>query len=164
MASIRRIYSPPSLNSGADFETWVHEVEIWQCVTDLEVKKQGPAIYLALEGPARQACSNIDMKELRSENGVKIKSLFAKDVNQAAFMAYENFENFTRPEGMSILDYINKFDQLYKVIRKYKMELPDGVLAYRLLKSANISKEKQQLARATLTELTFANMTAESNP
>ena len=35
-----------------------------------------------------------------------------KDVNQAAFMAYENSENFTRPEGMSILDYINKFDQL----------------------------------------------------
>ena len=45
MASTRRIYSPPSLSSGADFETWVKEVEIWQCVTDLEVKKQGPAIY-----------------------------------------------------------------------------------------------------------------------
>ena len=123
MSSTRRIYSPPSLNSGADFETWVHEVEIWQCVTDLEVKKQGPAIYLALEGPARQACSNIEVKELHSENGVKIiieklKSLYAKDVNQAAFMAYETFENFTRPEGMSILDYINKFDQLYEVIRK----------------------------------------------
>ena len=73
-------------------------------------------------------------------------------------MAYENFENFTRPEGMSILDYINKFDQLYEVIKKYKMELPDRVLAYRLLKSANTSKEKQQLARATLTELTFDNM------
>ena len=59
---------------------------------------------------------------------------------------------------MSILDYINKFDQLYEVIKKYKMELPDGVLAFRLLKSANISKEKQQLASATLTELTFADM------
>ena len=55
-----RIYSPPSLNSGADFETWVHELEIWQCVIDLEVKKQGPVIYLALDGPARQACSNIE--------------------------------------------------------------------------------------------------------
>ena len=78
-------------------------------MTDLEVKKQGPAIYLALEGPARQACSNIDVKELHSENRVKIiidklKSLYAKDVNQAVFMAYENFEHFTRPESMSILD------------------------------------------------------------
>ena len=67
---------------------------------------------------------------------------------------YENFETFTRPEGMSVLNYINKFDQLYEVIKKYKM---DGVLAYRLLECANISKEKQQLARASLTKLTFAN-------
>ena len=124
----KNLFTTPS----DDFETRVHEVGIWQCVTDLEVKKQGPAIYLALEGP--EACSNIDVKELHSENGVKIiieklKSLYAKDVNQAAFMAYENFENFTRPEGMSILDYINKFDQLYEVIKKYQMELPDGVLA-----------------------------------
>ena len=74
-------------------------------MTDLEVKKQGPVIYLALEGPTQQACSNVDLKELHSENGVtrvieKLKSLYAKDVNQAAFMAYENFENFTRPEGL----------------------------------------------------------------
>ena len=40
-------------------------------------------IYLALEGPARQACSNIHAKELHSENEVKIiieklKSLYEK--------------------------------------------------------------------------------------
>ena len=74
-------------------------MEICQCVTDLEVKKQGLAIYVALEGPARQACSNIDVKESHSENGVKIiieklKSLYAKDVNQAAFMAYEILKIF----------------------------------------------------------------------
>ena len=89
MASTRKIYSPPSLNS-ADFETWVHEVNIWQCVTDLEVKKQGPAIYLAFEGPARQACSNIDVKELHGETGVKIiieklKSLYAKRCQSSSF-------------------------------------------------------------------------------
>ena len=38
------------------------------------------------------------------------------------------------------------------------MELPTGVLAYRLLKSANVSDERQQLARATLSELTYENM------
>ena len=51
---------------------------------------------------------------------------------------------------MSILDYINKFDQLYEVIKKYKMELRDGVLAYMLLKSVIMPKEKQQLARANM--------------
>ena len=35
------------------------------------------------------------------------------------------------------------------------MTLPSGVLAYRVLKSANLTPEKQQLATATITELTY---------
>ena len=38
------------------------------------------------------------------------------------------------------------------------MTLPTAVLAYHVLKSANISNEKQQLARATITELNYKNM------
>ena len=38
------------------------------------------------------------------------------------------------------------------------MTLPSGVLAYRVLKGANLTPEKQQLARATITELTYENM------
>ena len=38
------------------------------------------------------------------------------------------------------------------------MELPDGVLACGLLKSANISEQKQTLARATIGKLTFDDM------
>ena len=38
------------------------------------------------------------------------------------------------------------------------MTLPTAVLAYRVLKSANISNEKLQLARATITELNYKNM------
>ena len=35
------------------------------------------------------------------------------------------------------------------------MELPTGVLAYRLLKIAGISEDKQQLAGATLPSLSY---------
>ena len=38
------------------------------------------------------------------------------------------------------------------------MELLTGVLAYRLLKSAEISEDKQQLARATLPAFTYECM------
>ena len=38
------------------------------------------------------------------------------------------------------------------------MEIPDGVLAYRLLKSAYLPEQHEQLARATLTESTYGNM------
>ena len=38
------------------------------------------------------------------------------------------------------------------------MELPAGVLAYRLLKSAEISEDKQQLTRATLPSFSYDSM------
>ena len=47
---------------------------------------------------------------------------------------------------MTIVDFINEFERLYNNITKYKMELPTAVLAYRLLKSADMTKDKQQLA------------------
>ncbi|CAF3728331.1 unnamed protein product [Rotaria socialis] len=43
-------------------------------------------------------------------------------------------------------------------IKKYSLDLPDGVLAYRVLKSANVTDQEQQLARATLSDLTYYNM------
>ena len=59
---------------------------------------------------------------------------------------------------MNVLDYINEFDRLNIRIKEKDKTLPDGVLAYRILKSANISDEKQMLCRATITNFTFDNM------
>ena len=88
----------------------------------------------------------------------KIKSIYAKDIHPLAYMAYDKFETFHRPVEMSIVDYLNEFERLYNQIKHYDMELPTGVLAYRVLKNANITHEKQQLVRATLTLLTYENM------
>ena len=45
-------YAPPTFHSGDEFDNWLREIELWQCITDLDIKKQGPAIYLSLEGQA----------------------------------------------------------------------------------------------------------------
>ena len=50
-----------------------------------------------------------------------------------------------RPANTNIVDFVNKLESLYNNIKKYDMELPTGVLAYRLLKSVQISQDKQQL-------------------
>ena len=159
----RKLFALPSLNCIGEFDDWMHETEIWQCLTDLEVKKQGPAIYLSLDEKIRKTCSDIKVKDLNSEGGVdilinKLKVLFAKDSNQAAYLAYDKFETFKRPVDMTIVDFINEFERLYSNIKKYEMELPTGVLAYRLLKSADISEDKQQLARATLPSFSYECM------
>ena len=116
-----------------------------------------------MEGQARRLCSTIKIEELNAEDGVnkvisKLKEFYEKDAEQLAFDAYEKFEMFQRPVDMMIADYCNEFDIRYNVIKEKKMELPQGVLAYRLLKSANLSKEKQALIRATVNNLTYNDM------
>ena len=97
----RKLFVPPNLRSIEEFEDWLHETEIWQCLTDLEKDKQDPAIYLSLDEKIRKTCSDIKVKDLNSDDGVdilinKLKSLFAKDSNQAAYLAYDKFENFKK--------------------------------------------------------------------
>ena len=100
---------------------------------------------------------------MNSDDGVnillcKLKSLFAKDINQAAIIAYDKFEMFKRPANINIVDFINEFERLYNNIKKHDIELPTGVLAYRLLKSVDISEDKQQLARAAISSFMYNDM------
>ena len=87
-----------------------------------------------------------------------MKALCDKDAEQTAFIGYEEFEVLQRPPSMSILDYINEFDRRNTKIKSKKIDLPDAVITYRLLKSAYVSEQKQTLARATISKLTFVDM------
>ena len=88
----------------------------------------------------------------------KLKSLFAKDINQVAIIAYDKFEMFKRPANINIVDFINEFERLYNNIKKHDIELPTGVLAYRLLKSVDKSEDQQQLARVAMSSFMYNDM------
>ena len=158
--------APPLLSDESVYENWKREIEIWQAFTDLAPKKQGPAIFLTLQGKAREAALEIEIKDLTDDQGVKkliekLDSLYLEDINQSAYAAYESFEMYRRPEDMNIKEFFNNFERLYNKLKVYQMELPDGVLAYRVLKSANLSEENEKLARATITTLTYKSMTEQ---
>ena len=59
---------------------------------------------------------------------------------------------------MTISDYINEFERLLNKTKRYGSDMSTGILAYRLLKSANLSEQHQKLARATITELKYDTM------
>ena len=71
----------------------------------------------------------------------KIKTLYAKDINALAYMAYDQFENFKRPNDMTIVYYINEFEHLNNKIRQFDMVLRTGVLAYKVLNKYFFRKE-----------------------
>ena len=68
-------------------------------------------------------------------------------------MALENFETFKRPENMKRTDYLNKFEQLYNKTKSYGTQMLENILAYQLLKSANLPElhESQQSLILSLT-------------
>ena len=111
-------------------------------------KKQEPVVYLSLPDKIWKSCINISVTDLSKDNGLntlitKIKTLYAKDINALAYMTYDQFENFKRPNDMTIVDYINEFKRLNNKIHQFDMVLPTGVLAYKVLNNANIFSEKQ---------------------
>ena len=65
------------------------------------------------------------VETLHSDSGVdelinKLETLYHKDAEQAAFIAYEEFETFQRPPNMSVLDYINEFERRNNKIKSRK--------------------------------------------
>ena len=89
------IKTPPSLSKSTSYETWLKEIQIWQTFTDLEPKKQGPAIFLTLEGQAREAVLELDVANISASDGVdkvitKLNGLFLKD-NSICFRSIRHF-------------------------------------------------------------------------
>ena len=65
---------------------------------------------------------------------------------------------------MTITEYINEFEHLNQKLVTYKITLPSAVLAYQLLKNANLPTDKRDLARATVAELTYDAMKTKIKP
>ena len=156
---------PPPMREDAPYEDWKKEIQVWQLITNLPDKKQGPAVLLSLQGKARNLCLEMDMTELTTDKGVeailkKLDGMFLADIEQQAFDAYERFEQYARGPMVSLEDYLFEFDRRYERVKKHGMTLPEGVLAYRLLKSASLSESEEKLARATVESLTFKDMKA----
>ena len=90
--AFKKIYTPPVLDQIKEIEEWLQELRIWQCVIDLESKKQGPVVYLSLPNKICKSCNDVSVQDWNKVDGLnicinKIKSLHAKNMNALAFMA-----------------------------------------------------------------------------
>ena len=141
-------------------------MELWEMATSIEVKKRAPTVFLTLEGKAREAVLKMDIKTLNENDGMtklyeKLDTLFKEDSDQSALLAYEAFEKYQKPEGLSVCDYLIEFDCLVAKLKDFKITVPEPILAYRVLKSANLKPEDERLIKATVSELTLAKMSEQ---
>ena len=146
--------APPMLEPG-HYERWRKEMAFWELATNVPDKKRAVTVFLTLTGKAREAVLEMDPTELNVDGGLskvydKLDGLFKVDKDQAMMNVYERFEKFIRPVEMSLDDFRVEFDRLVQQLKAHSIVLPDAVLAYRALKSANISPENEKIVRATV--------------
>ena len=159
-----RIIGPPGFDDTKySWKEYKKEVDVWATLTNLNNSKQGPALWMALKGKAKQAVQDMEIDKIKAEDGLekmiaRLDAVFKTYDNQAAYMAYRDFETFVRPVDMNIQDFIIKFESLNTQIKKHDMVLPDGVLAYRFLHSVNLKDEEMKLCRATIAEFKYKYM------
>lgn len=101
----------------------------------------------------------LNLEDLKKKTGLKILIEFldkhlAKDDLADSLEKFEDFEDFKRSDGQSINEYISIFDAKYRKIEKKNMKLPPEILAFKLLRRSQISKEERMIV---LTGMNFEN-------
>ena len=156
--------APPAFNEGSDYGNWKLDIQLWDAFTTVEAKKKGTALFLELrEGKVKNTVRSLGKEVITSETGLtqiiaKLDSIYQEDDALVTYRVYSKFEKFVRPEDMKLQSYISEFEKMVADLTKQKIILPDAVLAYRVLNSANMSKDKMELALATVKALTLKDM------
>ena len=159
--------NPPALDKGKCFEIYRKEILAWGELTDLPKSKQGIVVALSLpenhETHIRERVfDQIPLKDLKTDDGLIIllnvlDKHCGKDELVDSLEKFEDFESFEREDGQSILNFISMFDFKYKSIERKNMKLAPEVLAFRLLKKANLTRAEKLLI---LTGMDFENKPA----
>ena len=158
--------APPKLRE--PYISWKDELKIWQNFTDIDVGKQGGAVFLSLPNPssARDAVLELGPTVINSKDAVdkiieKLDTLFLKDGNIVTYQAWQKFIKFVRPSDMNMSDYTIEFNRLYNLCKKNNLVQPTGVLAIQFLESANLPPEQHRLALATCDQMTYDSMKSQ---
>ena len=128
---------------------------MWVEICGEAEEKQG--VILALSLPEKdqsrireQVMEELSLSKLKTPTGVSvlltfIESKVGMDDMEDSLNKYEEFKNCRRKDGQDICDYIHEFEQKYHRIVKKSIGLPQEILCFELLASANITKQEKML-------------------
>ena len=158
-------YKKPPTFGDKPYERYIEELNAWTFITELEKDKQAIAVALSFpendESHIRdKVFSEINMDDLKEEDGIKtlitfMDGIFKKDELTQVYDAYIKFDRFKRTMNDAIENYIIEFEKLYVKTKRYKMELPQSVLAFKLLDGTLLEHKDRQLV---LTAVNYSNV------
>ena len=152
--------SPPLLSKSKTYDDWIKPLSIWLKSTSIESGKQRPAIVLTLEGEAQDAVLELHTDVVSGKDGVskiieRLNKTYKKDKLSSKYNALEAFETYKKKSNTSICDFLTEFEKRLHKKRTYGTTMLDDLLAFHLLKAANLTTQDEQLMKATITELNY---------
>ena len=156
--------SLPTLNELTNYELWKQETLAWTVKPDLGKEKQAVAVALNLPGDGKNKIKEkvfceLKLDDLNSENGMCILFEFLDkylldDELMTSLNKFEDFDNFERKQGQNIREYVANFELKVSKLEKLNIKLPSEILALKLLRKANLSKQDRMIV---LTGVNFAD-------
>ena len=161
MENFRSSKYPPAMYE--PYHEWKNELKAWKHMSDLAANKHGAALLCSLKGYAKKTAQKIDIDKVITAEGwdlilVELDKLYEKDKSASKYSAFDQLIKFRRPADMGLNDYLRKFEILKNQCESFQTVLSDDLLAYCMLESANLSVDKKELVRATLTDMTTKEM------
>ena len=113
-----------------------------------------------------EVCSILSVNDIKGEEGVtkviaELDKIFQVDESINAYELYEQFETYRRPANVSISEYCRVFEQKVAMLQASGTILAEHVIAYRMLKSANLNDREEQLVKATISKMSKTEMTKQ---
>ena len=118
---------------------------------------------MSLKGTAQETVLELDTAVIHAEDGCdkvieKLDKLYLKDATLEKFENLESFDSFMRKPNTTIQEHIHQFEKLYKKIKDKGTTMSDDLLAYKLLKSVQLSHQDEKIVKGTTGDLTLENM------
>ena len=152
-----------ALTGSTNYELLKLQTQAWTVVMELSKEKQAVAVALSLpEDDERKikekVFDELELDVLNSENGMSVHFEFLdryllEDELMNSWNEFEDFEKFERKHGQNIRKYVSDFDLKFRKLEKIHIKLPSEILAFKLLRNANLSKQERILV---LTGVNFA--------
>ena len=157
----------PTLNDKTNYQDWKKRVVWWQKATDTKKENQAAKLIMHMNGKPEEVAIQLDADFMSVADGVskliaELDKLYEKDATQSIFAAIDSFLSYRRLSTSSMDEYIREFNQRHKnlIQRRNKGDrlFEDGILAYFLLHQANLTEEQKILIRATVKDLSYAEV------
>ena len=153
------IRAPPYLEKSVSYEVWVKEVRMWQKLTSLPKGMQGSAIFLTLDQTAcgiveiyaNAICSDLGVENIISQ----LNKLYLLDELATSFEICHIFETYQRTESSSIDRYTTEYQSLLEKAQQCGLGYNDSIIAYKLLKSACLSEDQEDLIKRNIAKFSY---------